>query len=231
MKVFSVTEVKVDGVEHLTNEEMTNLTRVPEGADLLTVDTASIKNALKSNPWVSSVQVHRQFPHTLVVQIVERDISAVVEVTPQDSSEIQYWAISSDGIWLMQIPSEDSPDASKVSAQVYADAKAALRITNVAYGVAPVVGAPCTDSSVQNALKVVDGLSSPLMDEVTSVSAQDAANTVLTLNNGLQIAFGEAKDIRTKERVCLELLEKYPDQITYINVRVVDRPTWRGLSS
>ena len=41
--------------------------------------------------------------------------------------------------------------------------------------------------------------------------------------------FGEAEDIRLKERVCLELMEQYPDQIAYINVRVAERPTWRSI--
>lgn len=43
------------------------------------------------------------------------------------------------------------------------------------------------------------------------------------------MAFGPAQSIREKERVCLQILNDNPGKVAYINVRVVDRPTWRSL--
>ena len=51
---------------------------------------------------------------------------------------------------------------------------------------------------------------------------------MLTLESGIEIAFGPAEDIREKERVCLKVIEEHPG-VVYINVRTVDRVTWRAL--
>ena len=102
-----------------------------------------------------------------------------------------------------------------------------LHITDVPYGVTPEIGAWCTDENVNNALSIVDGMTTDLAGRVKAVSATDAESTLLTLDNGIEIAFGTADNIRDKERVCLEIMEQHPS-VVYINVRVVDRPTWRA---
>ena len=97
------------------------------------------------------------------------------------------------------------------------------------YGTSPETGAFCTDENVNNALDIVAGMTTSLADQVVLVKATDAESTKLTLDNGVEIAFGKAEDIREKERVCLEIMEQNPGSVAYINVRVVDRPTWRAL--
>jgi len=228
--MFPIEQVRVSGVEHLTESEMADLAAVPAGTTLLRVDTGAIDARLMSNPWVQSASVDREFPNTLSIKITERAIAAIVVVST-DKQQTENWAIASDGMWLMRVPDQSSDEAKSISPQVYQDVANVLRITDVPYGVKPDVGSRCTDSSVLNALAIVSGLTTSLADEVTAVSAADTVNTVLTLNNGIQIAFGTADDIRDKERVCLQLMQQYPGQIAYINVRVVDKPTWRAVSS
>lgn len=228
--LFTIEKVQVNGVEHLTPTEMTDLAAVPANSTLLRVDTTAIESRLRSNPWVKSASVNRLLPDTLELSITERTIAAVVTITATGNQQTENWAIASDGMWLMKIPDRGTDEARTVSDQVYEDADNVLHITDVPYGVRPSQGSYCTDSSVLNALNIVSGLTTSLAGQVTTVSATDTVNTVLTLNNGVQIAFGTADDIRDKERVCLQLMQQYPDQIAYINVRVVSRPTWRAIS-
>ena len=98
------------------------------------------------------------------------------------------------------------------------------------YGTSPETGAFCTDENVNNALDIVAGMTTSLADQVVLVKATDAESTKLTIDNGVEIAFGKAEDIREKERrdAC-EIIEQNPGSVAYINVRVVDRPTWRAL--
>jgi cell division protein FtsQ len=229
--LFPVTKVTVTGATHLTSSELTDLAQVPQGTTLLRVDTAGIESRLESNAWVSHAQVNRIFPDTIELSITERSIAAVVDVTSTEGQQTEHWAIAGDGTWLLDIPDENSSDASSVSDQIYQDASQVLHITDVPYGVKPVVGAHCSDESVINALDIVANLTTELSGRVTTVSATDAANTIITLDNGVQIAFGSAdtaEEVREKEQVCLELMNEHPE-VTYINVRVTDRPTWRSL--
>jgi cell division protein FtsQ len=72
-------------------------------------------------------------------------------------------------------------------------------------------------------------MTTELADQIKSVSAASSNSTTLTLDNGVEIAFGDSQDIRDKERVCLELLQQYEGKISYINVRVVNKPVWRSM--
>lgn len=227
--LFAVETVSVQGVEHLTATEMTELAAVPAGTTLLRVDASAIEERLLADAWVQDVSVNRVFPNTLELVITERVIAAVVEVPTETAQTTQQWAIASDGMWLMSIPSKNSSAGKSISPKIYEDAESVLHIVDVPYGTDPQVGTYCTDSNVNNALAIVDGMTTSLADQVKVVSATDPESTTLTLENGVEIVFGAAEDIRSKERVCLELMEQNEGKIAYINVRVVNSPTWRAL--
>lgn len=227
--VFTIQKVEVTGADHLTSEEMAALAAVPQGATLLNVDAAGIQNSVVRDAWVQSVRVERHFPDTLELVVTERKIAAVVDVAADNAKITQHWAIASDGMWLMEIPDQDSELGQSISPQIYEDAANVLHIKDVPFGLTPEVGTYCTDGNVNNALAILDGLSTELASRIKTVSATDAQSTLLTLDDGVQIAFGTADDIRDKERICLQIMEEHPNKVAYINVRVVDRPTWRAV--
>ncbi len=226
---FTIEEVSVQGADHLTSQDMAALTAIEPGATLLNVDTGAIEQSVLRDAWVEQVQVHRSFPSTLLIEVTERTIAAVVEVPTDNAKEMQNWAIASDGMWLMAIPAQDSELGQALNPQIYADAESVLTITNVPYGLVPEIGTFCTDENVNNALRIIEGLSPAFAAEVKTVSATDAASTLLVLNNGVEIAFGEADHIEEKEQICQKIMEDNEGKVAYINVRVVERPTWRAV--
>lgn len=225
--VFVIENVDVQGADHLTDEEVSHLVTVPEGTTLLGVDADGIANSLKRDAWVEEVQVNRVFPSTLEVAVTERQVGAIIEVPTGSTQLIQMWAISTDGMWLMPIPARDSDVGKNISPRIYEDADSAMRIVGLPTGITPEIGAYCTDDAVNNALSIVDGMTTELADQVRTVSAADPSSTLITLNNGVQIAFGDAENVREKERICLEILDKNQGKVAYINVRVPERPTYR----
>lgn len=227
---FAVEQVTVSGADHLSSNELTDLAAVPEGSTLLNVDANGIATRLSSNPWVKSVSVDRIFPNTLNLNITERTISAVVAVTVDSSNTVERWALSSDGMWLTKIPDDrNSAEGKKLPDSVYDDASNALEITDIPYGSTPEAGTYCNNANVENALGVIDGMTTELAGQVKSVAAASSDSTTLTLQNGIEIAFGDSKDIRDKERVCLQLMKEHEGKISYINVRVVNKPVWRSV--
>ncbi|MFR8301106.1 MAG: cell division protein FtsQ/DivIB, partial [Gordonibacter urolithinfaciens] len=226
--LFAVENVTVSGVEHLTTEDMTAMANVPANTTLLRVDAAGIRERLLKNAWVADAEVKRVFPNTLELAVTERTIAAVVAVPTEDAKSVKQWAIASDHMWLMPIPDQDSEAGKRTSPKVYEDAAAVLSITDVPYGTKAEIGTYCSDDNVNNALDIVSGMTTELAGRVTKVSATDAEGTTLTLDDNVEIAFGKAEDIRDKERVVLKIMEENPT-VVYINVRAVDRPTWRAL--
>lgn len=74
-------------------------------------------------------------------------------------------------------------------------------------------GTKCANDAVVNALDIVASLTISLGDPIVQDST-NAANTTLTLENGMEIAFGKAG---LKECVCLGLTEQRLNEITSIN--------------
>lgn len=226
---FTIQNVEVEGVEHLTADEMSQLANVPTDTTLLRVDTETIRNRLKQTAWVEDVVVTRKFPDTIKITVTEREIEAIVEIPNRSGSATKKWAIAKDHIWLMPIPEPGSEAAKTTSEKIYEDAEAALHITDVPYGTVAEIGQPCQDSNVNNALDIISGMTTDLANHVETVSAAGPAETTLLLDSGVEIAFGKAENIRDKERVILQILEENPDSVAYINVRLVETPTWRSI--
>ena len=162
-------------------------------------------------------------------RLTEREIEAIVEIPNRSGSATKKWAIAKDHIWLMPIPEPGSEAAKTTSEKIYEDAEAALHITDVPYGTEAEIGQPCQDSNVNNALDIIAGMTTDLANHVETVSAAGPAETTLLLDSGVEIAFGKAENIRDKERVILQILEENPDSVAYINVRLVETPTWRSI--
>lgn len=210
--LLAINTVTVSGAEHLTDQEVTQLAAVPDDSTLLRLDSAGICERLQEHPWVQSATVVRQFPNSIKIQITERTPSAVVKISSKS-----IWVISTDGAWLSSATKEDWKNYRRI-----VDADASIS--------APVAGGECTNEGVLNALKIYDGVSSKLAEQIKSISAESAVKTSLTLKNGVTVAFGEATELELKEADIWKLLDKYEGTISYINVRVPDRPTYRSNS-
>ena len=96
---FSVTDVVVNGSEHVPQQTVEQLVSVPEGSTLFNVSDEDIAAALLQNPWVSSVDIERQFPHTIVITPVERKVQAIVYLSADDIA----WAVSEDSHWIAPV--------------------------------------------------------------------------------------------------------------------------------
>ena len=82
--IFAITDVVVNGSEHVTQQTAEQLVNVPDGATLMNVDTGAIEEALSQNPWVSGATIERQFPHTLVITPTEHEVAAIAFIASSD---------------------------------------------------------------------------------------------------------------------------------------------------
>lgn len=210
--LLHVNNVHVTGVSHLTSQEITDLAAVPADSTLLRIDSAGIVSRLEENAWVQSASVHREFPDTIRIDVVERTPGAVVRINDKS-----IWVISTDGTWL--------------SAANDSDWETQMRIIDVSASLtAPISGGTCNDGGIVNALDILSKISDELKGNIESISAESSIKTSLNLKNGITVAFGDSTNVELKEAVINELLAKYQGKISYINVRVPDRPTFRTLS-
>ena len=77
---LSVQGVEVSGTQTLTEQQVREVAAVPMGGPLATVDLDRIAYRVRSLAVVKSAEVTRQWPHDVLIEIVERQPVAVVEI-------------------------------------------------------------------------------------------------------------------------------------------------------
>lgn len=209
--LFHVNNVQVNGSAHLTSQEITSIAAVSDDSTLLRLDSKGIKDRLEDNAWVQNAAIHRVFPDTIVIDITEREPGAVVKINDRSN-----WVISTDGAWLSAATTDDWENAMKII-----DVSPSMP--------APISGAMCADGGINNALDILNSISDDLRSRIVSISAESSIKTSLNLVDGVTVAFGDSSDIEVKEAVINSLLNEYEGRISYINVRVPTRPTYRTL--
>ena len=209
--LFHVNNVQVNGSEHLTSQEITSIAAVSDDSTLLRLDSKGIKERLEDNAWVQEAAIHRVFPDTIVIDITEREPAAVAKINDKS-----IWVISTDGAWLSAATTDDWENAMKII-----DVSPSMP--------APISGSVCTDGGINNALDILNSISDDLRSRIVSISAESSIKTSLNLEDGVTVAFGDSSDVEVKEAVINSLLNEYEGKISYINVRVPTRPTYRML--
>jgi cell division protein FtsQ len=76
--LFTLQEVRVTGLVHLTREEVLARLGLPADETLFTVSPAMLVRGLESHPWIKEAGVSRKFFHTVAVEITERRPAGVL---------------------------------------------------------------------------------------------------------------------------------------------------------
>jgi cell division septal protein FtsQ len=69
---FAVRELAVGPTDHVSAEEIENLSGVRRGDRLLAVDPDAVAARLTTHPWILSARVRRELPSTLAIEVTER---------------------------------------------------------------------------------------------------------------------------------------------------------------
>ncbi len=69
---FEIQNVEVSGTEQFTNEEIIQLSGLEESTNFFGLDENAIKARMLQNTWVESVEITKDFPNTVLLQVSER---------------------------------------------------------------------------------------------------------------------------------------------------------------
>jgi cell division protein FtsQ len=77
---FAITDITVQGNQHLTAEQIRATLPVQVGDNLFATDLGAVASALRANPWIAGADVHRMLPHTIAIEVHERTPAALAEL-------------------------------------------------------------------------------------------------------------------------------------------------------
>ncbi len=207
--LFAVERVEVVGVSHVTTQHVLQLADVPKNATLLRFPGSQVAARVETDPWVASVVVSRVFPNGMRIRVTERVPAAVVVVAPAS-----LWLIDGNGF---------------VIASASVTATASLPAVEDVPGLDLAPGRRTVSEPLLNALKVLTGITPRLRGMVVSVSAPTIDGTTLLTRSHVEIVFGEAVDLATKDQLAQTILAQQSGRVVSIDVRSTGSPTWRGI--
>lgn len=180
--------VEVSGEEILDAEQIESAGAVDLGTPLARVDLDEIQARVSALAPVESVEVHRSWPHTVSIDVVER--TALVAVRQGDS----WWVMDADGV-VFRETGEPEAGLPKVTFAAQADL-----------------------SARQEVASVVSALPAALLADVRQVSARSMDSITLAMKDGTQIKWGSADETDRKAAVLALLLKKVKAQTYDVSV-------------
>ncbi len=226
--VLQVRSVEAASTAHIPSSDIIRLSGVGMGAPLISLDGEAIRSRLMQNPWVASVDVDWGLDGTLRIKVSERTPYALVVMGSQDIA----WYLAEDGVWLEPSDVKPSGDVSMFTAALEkCRSDGLLLVTDVPQTVNPKAGTKTTDPSIEGVLAYQQDFSPEFAQQVAYYRAESESALSCVLVSGVEISLGAPRDIDSKEVVVEALLAEFPNQLTYINVRVPSHPTYRKLDS
>ncbi|OCC14755.1 Cell division protein FtsQ [Dissulfuribacter thermophilus] len=70
--LFAVQEIKINGINRVKKQWVLHAIDLKDGENILGLKKEDIKERILENPWIKSLKISTDFPHTLVIDIVER---------------------------------------------------------------------------------------------------------------------------------------------------------------
>jgi cell division protein FtsQ len=206
--LFAVRRIEVVGNVRLSSQAVRGLARVPTDSTLIRFPADAVAERVAKDPWVASVTVSRLFPDGMRIRIVERQPVAMVD------AGATLWLVDSTGMVMAQRSSEQT---------------ASVVVVRDVPGLDPKPGRRTTSEALMNAIGVLEGISDRLRAMIGSISAPSIDGTTLYTREKVEIVFGDAAEARVKDALVLRILDEHRGKVVSIDVRTVDRPTWRGL--
>jgi len=205
-----IKKITVAGNHRLTAKQVVDLAGVDFKTSLLKLPAAKIEANLKKNPWIKKVELARDLPDRLTIQIVERE--PFVGVKQGDKLII----LDKTG-FAVQSSSGPTTDTSM---PVISDIK-----------IAPLkVGARGKGANLAGALASLDRLATDLKAKVTWVSVTSLEKLTFQTVDGLEVVYGGPDDSAKKNFLIKKILEGATGKIVHINVTAPDNPVVRKLN-
>lgn len=185
---LDVEKVDVSGAQNISADEVRARALVEAGTPLALVDLDRAESRVRSLAIVKDVDVSRQWPDTVLIEVVERVAIAVVEI----------------GGRLRGL------DAEGVVFRDYRRAPTGLPRVRTEVGTSA--------EALREAAQVVSALPESLVLVVDHVLVATVDEISLFLKDGRQVVWGSAEDSETKARVAAELLQEVDAEVYDVSV-------------
>ncbi|RKD34301.1 cell division protein FtsQ/DivIB [Thermohalobacter berrensis] len=186
---FNVSEIKIIGNEQLTEDKIIMASGLTIEENIFKIDTEKMEKNLISHPYIKKTKVKRIFPNKLSIYIEERkEIAAISYIG-------SYIYLDNEGI-VLNILSDKKDNLIVVDG---------LKIKNMSIGKKIMLEDNQDIDKLLNFLK--DCKKNDLIKEISRINIDNKFNIKLTMNSGLNVAFGNLYNVKYKVSFLIKILE------------------------
>lgn len=100
---FGIRNIVVTGIDDDLREEVVEVSGLNGGETLLSIDATAITRSIEAHPWIRSVVLKREFPHTLHIEAEHEEPEAIVVLD-------RMYLMDGEGVIFKEVQSSDSVD-------------------------------------------------------------------------------------------------------------------------
>lgn len=205
--VFEITTLTVSGNRMVSQEEVESLAEVADDSNIFMANLPLMSKSIAFHPLISTVEIKRKLPGTLLITITERDIWAVI---PYQSG---YLYVDKEGVLLDQ--------------RLYADLQMLPLLTLSAFPDYLVRGQAVDRAAANLAYGVWSKLTEDMRERISEYHYDTASGELYIYSlDGAEIRFGaaersEAKTVELAEILAMEeeMIASGREAIRYVDIR------------
>ncbi len=175
---FRIAEVEVHGTQRVSPEEVIALTGVEPGLSIFSIRAQDVVKAVSGHPWIQDVDLARQLPDKVVLNITERDPFLLV---PYRTSFLE---VAHDGV-VLAVRSTLSGQALPLVTGFSVEGEVRL-------------GQRLPDEEVTQISRCLKGLPAEFLTQVAEIHLDPSKEITLYTLKGVQILLGEPVKLKQK---------------------------------
>lgn len=185
--MFKIQYIEVIGNGAMEKEDIIENSTLYKEENIFRIKTKIAEEKIKELPYIKEVKVKRKLPKTIIIDIVERKEKVLIKTISM------YQVIDMEGYVLKHVESKDENLPTLLG----------LNINNARQGIN--LFDKLEMPTLVEFLQEGDRLG--LLDNMRDIDLETLDNINITLNNGIDIAFGTLNNVKYKLRLLNEILE------------------------
>lgn len=188
--IFNINEVIVKGNEQIETEKVILASGIEKGINIFKLNKSAVIENIKMHPYVKEVRVFRKLPDKIVIDIVERKEAFIVKTMNT------FVYVDEEGIILNVLSEKNNLDISELNG---------FSINNVIIGNNLKLEDEISTSDILNFIDRCSKAS--ILNQISIIKKDKEDELVITLKNGINIEFGNLKEIEHKLAFIKSILE------------------------
>ena len=189
--IATVQNISVSGNSRFSEQEIINLSGLYTGKNILLYDLAGARDGIETNPYIDCIGVRRVLPHTIAIEVREREEFAAISASGGLSC-----IIDREGYVLDVSRRGDTSDMLSIRG-----------LSSMGFTTGTSIVSDKTKLRPYTVMELIDCMGDRV-DQVEYIDVSNAASVKIGMRSGVTVMFGDSKDVAQKTEYMFRAIAK-----------------------